>query len=300
MSSLIFSATEVVIVIAIAMVIASSLLFIGFSSESVQRQYLIKQRIKQFSLAKKSTFRWHSMLTLLPVTEKDRIALGLLLQRAGFKNPDALFIVVLLKLMGLITLPLIIFFNHQGDISVALLAKCSISGLFGSMATEWWLVIKANKNQEKMQQAMPDAVDLMVICAESGLHLEAILKTIGEDIQGWSAQLSEELLFTCAQLNVGLSRSEALTNFAKRLGTDEAQYLVSALIQSDRYGTPLVKTLKDLATDIRRTRSLKIEEKMGKVPALMSLPLMIFVLFPLVVLLSAPPIISLIRSLKGL
>ena len=276
------------------------LLFVIFSSDFIYRQYQVKQRVKLFSLSEKSPFQWQNLLTLLPITDNDKQVLGLLLQRAGFKNPKSIFILVAIKIVGLICLPLIVFSLHNGDISLMLLVKCSVSGLLGSMAAEWWLTLRANKNQEQMQGAMPDAVDLMVICAESGLHLDAILKTVGEDIQGWSAQLSEELLFTCAQLNLGIRRSEALSNFSQRLKTEEAKHLVGALIQSDQYGTPLVKTLKDLAADIRRIRSLKIEEKMGKVPAMMSLPLMIFVLFPLVILLAAPPLISLIRSLQGL
>jgi tight adherence protein C len=270
------------------------------SSGLIYKHYQIASRINRFSLAKKSSFKLKNLLSLLPVTDKDRYALGLLLQRAGFKKAESLFVLVGIKLLGLVTLPLLVFAFHDGNFGLMLLAKCSLFGLLGSMAPEWWLTLRANKNQEQMQAAMPDAVDLMVICAESGLHLDAILKTVGEDIQGWSARLSEELLFTCAQLNMGMSRSTALSNFSIRLKTEEAKHLVSALIQSDQYGTPLVKTLRDLATDIRRIRGLKIEEKMGKVPALMSLPLMIFVLFPLVILLAAPPLISLIRSLQGI
>lgn len=265
-----------------------------------QRGRILNQRINRYSQLKKKSFQWQNVLYMLPVTDKDRQQLGLLLLQAGFRQPEAIFVLVALKLIFLITFPLLVLLFHQGDFSLTLLAKCTIAGLLGSMSSEWWLKHRANSNKEKMRAATPDSVDLMVICAESGLHLDSILQKVGEEISDWSAQLSEELLFTCAQLSMGLPRPDALNNLAQRIDTEEFNHLVSALIQSDRYGTPLVKTLKELAQDIRRIRTLTTEERIGKVPATMSLPLMILVLFPLVILLAGPAMISLIRSLQGM
>lgn len=265
-----------------------------------QRSRIFNQRINRYSQFKKQGFQWQNVLYMLPVTDKDRQQLGLLLLQAGYRQPEAIFVLIALKLMCLITFPLLVFLFHQGGFSLTLLAKCTIAGLFGSMSLEWWLKHRANRYKEKMRAATPDSVDLMVICAESGLHLDSILKKVGEEIHDWSPQLSEELLFTCAQLSMGLTRADALKNLAQRIDTEEFNHLVNALIQSDRYGTPLVKTLKELAHDIRRIRTLTTEERIGKVPATMSLPLMILVLFPLVILLAGPAMISLIRSLQGI
>jgi len=287
------------------MMVITSLLFISLISiflgfQRWQKLRSLNQRINHFSQFEKPTFHWHAILHLLPVTDKDRQQLGLLLLRAGFRQPEAIFILVAIKLMGLVLFPLIVYLFYQQDLSLALLAKCTLAGLIGSMSAEWWLKNRANHKREQMRAATPDTVDLMVICAESGLYLDAILHRVGEEISEWSAQLSEELLFTCAQLKMGLSRPEALENLAQRIDTEEFGHLISALIQSDRYGTPLVKTLKELAKDIRRLRTLTTEERIGKVPATMSLPLMLFVLFPLVVLLAGPAMVSLIRSLQGM
>jgi tight adherence protein C len=291
-------------IIAIAITISSLLAAVYLIVEYWQKNKQLSNRISQYSQYQKPAFSWQSVLRMLPVTDKDKQELGLLLQQAGFRQPEAIFILVAIKLVGLIAFPLLVFVYHYlqqpEGLSLALLFKCTIAALIGSMSAEWWLKSRANHNRELMRAATPDAVDLMVICAESGLHLDSILQRVGEEIDGWSAQLSEELLFTCAQLNMGLARPDALNNLSKRIDTEEFKHLVSALIQSDRYGTPLVKTLKDLAQDIRRIRTLTTEEKIGKVPATMSLPLMLFVLFPLVVLLAAPAMISLVRSLQGM
>ncbi len=291
-------------IIAITITISSLLAAVYLIVEYWQKEKQLSNRISLYSQYQKPAFSWQSVLRMLPVTDKDKRELGLLLQQAGFRQPEAIFILVAIKLVGLIAFPLLVFVYHYlqqpEGLSLALLFKCTIAALIGSMCAEWWLKNRAKQNRELMRAATPDAVDLMVICAESGLHLDSILQRVGEEINGWSAQLSEELLFTCAQLNMGLARPDALNNLSKRIDTEEFKHLVSALIQSDRYGTPLVKTLKDLAQDIRRIRTLTTEEKIGKVPATMSLPLMLFVLFPLVVLLAAPAMISLVRSLQGM
>lgn len=291
-------------IIAIAITISSLLIAVYLIFEYWQKQKQLNLRISQYSHYQKQIFSWQSILRMLPVTEKDKQTLGLLLQRAGFRQPEAIFVLVAIKLAGLILFPLLIFILHSlqqpEDFSLVLLFKGTVAALVGSMCGEWWLKNRANHNRERMQAATPDAVDLMVICAESGLHLDSILQRVGEEIRGWSTQLSDELIFTCAQLNMGVARPDALNNLAKRIDTEEFNHLVSALIQSDRYGTPLVSTLKNLAQDIRRIRTLTSEEKIGKVPAIMSLPLMLFVLFPLVVLLAAPAMISLIRSLQSM
>jgi tight adherence protein C len=287
------------IIVLVGIVIAFSIILF-FALEQWHKSHQLNQRIAQYSQFKKQPFQWQSLLKVLPVTDKDRQELGLLLLRAGFRQPEAIFILIALKLLSLIIFPTLILLLHEGGFSLSLLTKCTLAGLIGSMGAEWWLKIRANHNREKMRAATPDAVDLMVICAESGLHLDNILQRVGEEISDWSAQLSEELLFTCAQLAMGLARPDALNNLAKRIDTEEFNHLVSALIQSDRYGTPLVKTLKELAQDIRRIRTLTTEERIGKVPAMMSLPLMIFVLFPLVILLAGPSMVSLIRSLQGM
>jgi tight adherence protein C len=287
----------IIFITAIALAMSLSVYFL---LTQWQRGRILNQRINRYSQLKKQSFQWQNVLYMLPVTDKDRQQLGLLLLQAGFRQPEAIFVLVALKLIFLITFPLLVLLFHQGDFSLTLLAKCTIAGLCGSMSSEWWLKHRANSNKDKMRAATPDSVDLMVICAESGLHLDSILQKVGEEISDWSAQLSEELLFTCAQLSMGLPRPDALNNLAQRIDTEEFNHLVSALIQSDRYGTPLVKTLKELAQDIRRIRTLTTEESIGKVPATMSLPLMILVLFPLVILLAGPAMISLIRSLQGM
>lgn len=290
-------ATALLIGITLLLYVLSCVAF--FLYQQWRSKQFIQQRLKTFIPKKESQSQWQRLLERLPITDNDRIKLDLLLKQAGFRQPEAILYLVAAKLLGLIALPsLYLVFSDQG-LSTLVLAKATITAFFGSMAAEWWLKIRAQSNREQLRAATPDAVDLMVLCAESGLHMDAILLRVGNEIASWSPQLSSELIYTHAEIQVGIPRASALKHLADRVDSEEFHQLVNTLIQSDRLGTPLVKTLQDLAADVRRIRSLYLEEKMGKVPALMTLPLMLFVLLPLVVLLAAPSIIALTRSLQA-
>lgn len=266
---------------------------------SLKQKRHLSERIQHFSGRQRPPFSWKKYLHLLPVTETDKAKLGLMLSRAGFKHPDAIFYLVGAKLFGLIVLPLTYIITSDQALNMTLLFKATLVAFVGSMAAEWWLKYQVSKAQERIHATTPDAVDLMVLCAQSGLHMDAIIQRVGKEVAGWSPQLSEELLYTHAQIQLGVGRQDALTDLANRIDSESFHQIVNTLIQSDKYGTPLVQTLKELALDVRRHRALSLEEKMGKIPALMTLPLMIFILLPLVVLLAGPSLISLLRSLQG-
>lgn len=239
-------------------------------------------------------------LNWLPVTEQDKVELGRLLVQAGFRQPGAIFVLVAAKLLALLLIPLLMWLSSDDTFNLYLLSKLTIFSLLGSMAPEWWLKRRAQQKMEQLRAAVPDAVDLMVICAESGLHIDAMLERVAADVQEWSPTLAEELRYTHADIQVGSDRSDALMALAERTQVSEIRHLVTALVQADQYGTPLVKALKDIARETRRLHLLNVEERIGRIPATISLPLMIFVLIPLVVLLAGPSIVMLIRSLKGI
>lgn len=278
-------------------------MYSALARSGTQRQHQVLQRFQQRRLHRHATAVESSLadyLSWLPVTEKDRAELGLLLSQAGFRDVNAIPVLVALKLAGLLLLPLLVWLGAEGGFTLGLLAKMTVAALFGSMTPEWWLKRRARHNQEQLRSAVPDAIDLMVICAESGLHIDAILHQVAGDIRDWSSILADELEYTHAQIQMGTDRYQALRGLALRTEVEELEHLVSALVQADQYGTPLVKALRDLARESRRLHLLNVEERIGKIPATISLPLMLFVLIPLVILLAGPSMVLLVRSLREL
>lgn len=241
-----------------------------------------------------------SYVSWLPVTEKDKQALGRLLKQAGFYQSYSIQILVAAKLFLMLLLPIMVISVLETSFSLALVFKLTVSALIGSMLPEWWIKQKAARNMQRLRAAIPDVVDLMVICAQSGHHIDTMLEKVAQSIQDWSPILAKELNYTHADLQVGTDRTQALNKLAQRTEIEEIQHLVTALIQSFEYGSPIVQALKDIAYDARRLYLLRMEEKIGKIPAIISLPLMVFVLLPLVALLAGPSFIMITRLLKGM
>lgn len=283
------------------------LLFISLQTAGAQQKELVLKRFRRrceyyqpSSQLSDAVISLTDYLHWLPVTEKDRFELGALLNQAGFRHPQAVLVLVAIKLMALLLLPLLVWVFASGPFTLGLLAKLTLAALFGSLMPEWWLKRRARFNKEQVRTSVPDAVDLMVICAESGLHIDAILQQVALDIHEWSPILADEMLYTHADIQMGKERYQALRGLSERTQVTELDHLVSALIQADQYGTPLVKALRDLAHESRRLHLLHVEERIGKIPATISLPLMLFVLIPLVVMLAGPSVVMLVRSLRNL
>ncbi|MDB5475793.1 MAG: Flp pilus assembly protein TadC, partial [Phenylobacterium sp.] len=155
------------------------------------------------------------------------------------------------------------------------------------------------KRRQKIQKALPDALDLFVICAEAGLSLDAAVVRVGREIGGSSAELSDELGLTGIELGFLPDRREALLNFARRVATPQVRGLVNTLVQTEKYGTPLAQSLRVLASEFRDTRMMKAEEKAARLPAILTVPMIIFVLPPLFIVLIGPAIIRVLATSFG-
>lgn len=144
---------------------------------------------------------------------------------------------------------------------------------------------------------MPDALDLMVICAEAGLPFTRIVKVVSRELELSAPILAHELALTNAELEIMPERSAALRNLAERTRVPSIEGMVSTLIQAEQFGTPLAQALHNIATESRSTLILTLEERAGKLPARLSLPLMTLILPPVVAIVAAPALMRVIRSL---
>ena len=160
--------------------------------------------------------------------------------------------------------------------------------LLGWFAPAIWLRNTIAKRQESIRLAWSDALDLLLICVESGQSLEQALNRVALEISVSSRALAEELQLTVAELNYLGDRRKALENLAERTGLPTVKSVVTAMIQSERYGTPLGQALRALAKENREERMQEIEKKAAALPPKLTVPLVLFFLPVIFVVLLAP------------
>ncbi len=153
----------------------------------------------------------------------------------------------------------------------------------------------ATKRQEGITLGFPDSLDLMIICVEAGLSLEAAFTRVANEIGEQSPVLAEELGLTTAELSFLGDRRAALINFSDRVGTPEAGALSTTLIQSEQYGTPLTVSLRVLSQENRDSRMSKAEQKAGALPAMLTGPMIVFFLPTVFIVLMGPAILQIME-----
>lgn len=151
--------------------------------------------------------------------------------------------------------------------------------------------------QREIFEAFPDAIDLMTVCVEAGLGLDAAITRVGEEMRMKSPILADELHLVNLELRAGNSRAQALRNLALRTGVDEVDNLVAMLVQTDRFGTSVADSLRVHSDSLRTKRRLRAEEAAAKIPVKLLIP-MIFCIFPsMLLVLLGPAFISIYRVL---
>lgn len=167
----------------------------------------------------------------------------------------------------------------------------------GYYAPVLWLRRAIAVRKDALQRAIPDALDLMVVCVEAGLGLDQAIGRVGEEVKRTHPELSDEFNILALELRTGVSRYEALRNLAHRMDLEEVRNLVALLVQTDRFGTSIGQALRVHADAMRTTRRLKAEELAAKLPVKLLLPL-IFFIFPSIIIVTVGP--AVIRMVKVL
>lgn len=233
-------------------------------------------------------------------SDRDRQQLRRLLDLAGFRRIEALGWLVSAKLFfgifgGLLLnvglLPAADRFSLTG------LAAMLIGFFVGGLLPEIWLKMRAAGRGEKLARAVPDALDLMVVCAEAGLPIGRVLQVVSKELGLSAPEMADELRYTAAELQILADRNTALYHLAERTRVAEIESMVATLLQAERYGTPLSQALRTIADESRKTLLLTLEEKAGKLPAQLSVPLMALILPPIIAIMAAPALLRVIRLL---
>lgn len=217
------------------------------------------------------------------------------LVQAGFRSKDAPLL--FLGAQAGLALLLLFAFAASGRLGNNVLLYGALSLLLGAALPDMWLTAMTRRRQERIQLALPDALDLQVVCVEAGLGLDQSLRRIGEELRGTHRDLSEELQLLGLELKAGKARAEALRNLAKRTEVEDVKSLVAVLIQTDRFGTSIADSLRDFSDSLRTKRRQRAEEFAAKMGVKMIPPLFLFILPATFVVVVGPAIIGIATGL---
>ncbi|MHA7774856.1 type II secretion system F family protein [Roseibium sp. M-1] len=169
----------------------------------------------------------------------------------------------------------------------------------GAFIPNIYLKNKVDKRKLTIQRAWPDALDLMLICVESGMSIEGAFQRVAEEIGVQSVELAEELSLTTAELSYLSERRTAYENLAKRTGVDGVKNVMMALIQAERYGTPVGTAIRTMADDTRDQRMQMAEQKAASLPPKLTVPMILFFLPVLFFIIMSPAIMQVIEIFGG-
>lgn len=224
------------------------------------------------------------------------------LVHAGYRHPNAVTIFLGIRLLLAASLGGGVLLGSSvlqvGAMNVMVLA--AFAGVLGWMLPFIWLRVKRNRRQNEVQRALPDALDLLVVCVEAGLGLNQALLRVSDEMDRISPILADELTIVSLQIRAGTPRPEALQNLGERTGIADVRSLVGMLVQTDRFGTSIANALRVHADTLRDKRRQRAEEKAAKLSIKMLFPLVAFIFPAIFVVLLGPAVFRLMEAFSGI
>jgi tight adherence protein C len=219
---------------------------------------------------------------------------------AGIRREDARLIyfgckTVLPLLLAGATWLLLRTFTAMEEITV--LMNLGIAALVGCYLPNLALALRLRERKRELFENFPDAADLMLVCVEAGLGLDAALTRIADEMGPKSRALAEELHLTNLEMRAGASRTQALRNLALRSGIEEIGTFATMLTQSDKFGTSVGESLRVFSEDLRHKRQVRAEEHAAKVPTKMLVPLAVFIFPAIIMVVLGPAIVIIVRTI---
>ncbi len=230
---------------------------------------------------------------------KDAAAVRLRLLQAGYQSQAAVPVYLGLRL----ALPIAMAFS-----AVTILSVLGMASLMGLVAVIWFSALgyiapsvfiggRIRRRQKEMQKALPDALDLLVVCVEAGLGLNQALVRVSEEIERLSPVLSEQFALVNLEIRAGTPRDDAFRNMGERTGLDDLKSLMAMLIQTDRFGTSIAQALRVQADTLRTKRRQRAEEAAAKTTIKLVFPLVLFIFPAMFVVILGSAIIQIFEAL---
>lgn len=248
---------------------------------------------------KKQFLDWVSSLGHYAVDEKkDDSLLRQSLIQGGFRHPKALAIYFGIRFLLALLFPLIYLLPNamNGALSRQHLMVAFVAAAAGFYMVPYVLKFLTGRRQDRIDKALPDVLDLLIVCMEAGLSLQATINRVSDEVKTISMDLFKELQLTNAEMRTGINRETALRNLGDRTGVQNVKALVGLMIQSDRMGASIVQSLRTHAAFLRVQRSQRAEERAAKLPVKILFPLLLFIFPAIFVVVLGPAAIQITKS----
>ncbi len=253
-----------------------------------------KKRVSLIRNSEKTDRMKHQLETMKVLQQSQILDIQQKLAHAGYRNKELAVLVIgarmvlpiLLGLLGATVIYVIDYFPDWGGMKrVGAMAALLFIGYKGP---EIFLKNKSGKRTDEIRKGLPDALDLLVICAEAGLTVDAAFNRVAKELGRAYPELGDEFALTAIELSFLNERKKAFDNLAYRVDLDAVRGVVTTMIQTERYGTPLASALRVLSAEFRNERMMRAEEKAARLPAIMTVPLIMFILPVLFIVILGP------------
>jgi tight adherence protein C len=236
---------------------------------------------------------------LLPGDEEQRRRLGDRLIQAGlYKRGSVAFYVTAKLVLALLPVLIGIVAAGAGVLTFRQAIMFGVpTGVFGTIIPSFWLDIKKRQRQAALRRALPDALDVIVICVEAGLSLPAAFVRVSQELRTAHPMLAGEMTIVQREVQMGCSTGEALRRFADRFDLEELRSLASVVLQAEKFGASVVKALRVNADWLRTKRYQRAEEKAGQAAVKLLFPTIFFIFPALYVVLLGPAFLDIVKML---
>jgi len=224
------------------------------------------------------------------------------LEGIGFKGGRGLGLFIGSKILLVLVTPIFafLFAQHSLGLKGMWLYIATAGGAIGGMLLPETIATNIRtRHLEKVAAGVPDALDMLVICADAGLALEAGIARVAQEISMLNPDLAAELQQTSHELQIGSDMRQAMDSLGQRTGLETLKRLATTLAQSLQYGTPLTQALRSLSAELRAEALVKFEERAGRLPTLMTMPMILFILPCVFLVVAGPAIINVMATLHG-
>ena len=225
------------------------------------------------------------------------------LATAGIKGHGDLATFVASKACGAVSLGAFIWLFLVWQELFATVALIRLGALIGGLLLGWRLpdvvlLRLAARRRQQIEQGLPDALDLLVIAAEAGLSLDQAIAQAANDMLAANPAVADEFAVTAAEMRVVADRSEALENLVRRTGLVSLRGITATLSQAVRFGTPLAESMRVLSAELRTDRLARLEERAARLPVLLAIPMMLFILPCLLMVIGTPVLLRVGDTLR--
>jgi tight adherence protein C len=214
--------------------------------------------------------------------------------QAGIRTKDLAFFIIFARfvlpvVLGIVAVVLIYVTNFFPDWSgMRRYITVALTLVLAYKSPDIWLKNKVTKRSHAIRKGLPDALDLLVICAEAGLTVDAAFNRVAKELGKAYPELGDEFGLTAIELGFLSERRQAFENLSNRVDLDAVRGVVTTMIQTEKYGTPLASSLRVLSAEFRNERMMRAEEKAARLPAIMTVPLILFILPTLFIVILGP------------